>query len=641
MVLSIGRKINLLLVTMLLLTGGGIILTATDLFTSDLSHLISKGALDAAAMLSSRARSELRHVASRAFTLGMASLQEFRYPADRLQFIEESLKRDPQLASLALYANESPSDQPPRFRPRWRAIRRDLVAQGALSSRSLEAFDREFPVDFEVARKGEASFRLASLQPVGLVIRMAIPFLWKAKGEFTEVLVVEMRQDAFSALLEDSTGYAGLIVDGKGQVLGSADPLSFPPGEDLSDLPLLAPLLAGRAPAMQREFTDRSGLRRIGAFQKVGFGGLAAIAQVPFDHAERAMRELYLRSLFLAGALLSLALLISFLLSRAISDPLRALSAAADRIATGDFAARVSIRGRGRDELGLLGTSFNTMAGKIGELIQQTAQKARMEKELETARIVQRRFFPGEDLATPRFRLAGSLLPASECGGDWWHYAKLGDHLIVAMGDVTGHGVSAALVTAAAHAAFSLCVERVRDGIADPEAWLRGLARELEVAIRAAGAGQAGMTLVASVIDTGSGRAVSFNAAHRPPLLLRARACAAGGADKAFGTLVPAGGPGMGEGYSATLSETWLEPGDLVLWYTDGLVECTDPTGRPLSKVEFRSRLLELVSRDSGDVRKICDALMAGVREFTGRAEVEDDITIVVGQVGQVSGPGA
>ncbi|MCM2324130.1 MAG: SpoIIE family protein phosphatase [Oligoflexia bacterium] len=630
MVLSIGRKINLLLVSMLLLTGGGIVVTATDLFTSDLGHLISKGALDAAAMLSSRARGELRHVASRAFTLGMASLQEFRYPADRLQFIEESLKRDSQLAGLSLYANESPSDQAPRFRPRWRAIQPGLAPQGTFSAQALEAFDREFPVDFEVVRKGEVSFRLASLKPVGLVLRMAIPFIWKAKGEFTEILVVELRQDAFSALLENSTGYAGLIVDGKGTVLGSADPLSFPPGEDLSGLPLLAPLLAGRAPAMQREFTDRGGLRRIGAFEKIGFGGLAAVAQVPFDHAERATHELYLRSLFLAGALLSLALMISFLLSRAISNPLRALSAAADRIATGDFGARVSIRSRGRDELGLLGTSFNTMAGKIGELIQQTAQKARMEKELETARLVQRRFFPAQDLATPRFRLAGSLLPASECGGDWWHYATLGDHLIVAMGDVTGHGVSAALVTAAAHAAFSLCVERAKGQLADPEAWLRRLAEELEVAIRAAGAGQAGMTLVASVLDTRTGRALSFNAAHRPPLVLRARGHEA--ADKAFTTLVPAGAPGMGEGYVANLFETQLAPGDFVLWYTDGLVECADPSGRPMSKVELRSRLLELCSRHPADVRAICDALMAGVREFTGRAEAEDDITIVVGQ---------
>ena len=83
------------------------------------------------------------------------------------------------------------------------------------------------------------------------------------------------------------------------------------------------------------------------------------------------------------------------------------------------------------------------MAGKIDELMIQTA---------ETAQEVQARFFTQAKLQLDQLSLYGQYIPASECAGDGWHYAQVGDELLVVVGNATGHGVSAALVTAAAHA---------------------------------------------------------------------------------------------------------------------------------------------------------------------------------------------
>src|SRR5688572_26299642 len=78
-----------------------------------------------------------------------------------------------------------------------------------------------------------------------------------------------------------------------------------------------------------------------------------------------------------------------------------------------------------------------------------------MEKELEVARTIQETLVPPSDTVDRKFvKIAGYFQPASQCGGDWWTYHDLKDgKVLVVIGDVTGHGVPSAMITAAAKAA--------------------------------------------------------------------------------------------------------------------------------------------------------------------------------------------
>src|SRR5207244_8208632 len=104
------------------------------------------------------------------------------------------------------------------------------------------------------------------------------------------------------------------------------------------------------------------------------------------------------------------------------------------------------------DEIGILGENFNFMADQLVVLLQQTAEKARLEQELEVARTIQETLVPPNDpVSNGFFKFACYFQPASQSGGDWWTWHQLvGDKVLVVIGDVTGHGVPSAMITAAA-----------------------------------------------------------------------------------------------------------------------------------------------------------------------------------------------
>ncbi len=104
--------------------------------------------------------------------------------------------------------------------------------------------------------------------------------------------------------------------------------------------------------------------------------------------------------------------------------------------------------------------NFNIMAAEVSRLLDQTAEKARMESELQTAKTVQETLFPETRAKIGPLAIAGYYEPASECGGDWWHYCQIGNKIFLWIGDATGHGAPAALITSAAKSASTI-IERL------------------------------------------------------------------------------------------------------------------------------------------------------------------------------------
>jgi len=313
-----------------------------------------------------------------------------------------------------------------------------------------------------------------------------------------------------------------------------------------------------------------------------------------------------------------------------ISRPLTMLAWRADQIAGGDLSARVEVASS--DEIGQLGESFNFMADQLTVLLRETAEKAVLEKEQEGARAIQEALVPPPDLVERKgIQLSGYFMPSSQCGGDWWTYHDLGgDRLLVLIGDVTGHGIPAAMITATAKAAC----DTIRT-VAGDKLTVSYLLEILNRAIFESARRKFFMTCFASIVDMKARTVTYANAGHNFPYLVRPKSGEPGsnpGSDnQEFQVLMSRGNP-LGDVVDSTYVEKTqpLEPGDVVVWYTDGIVECENDHGEEYGEKRFRAAIRKAAALDPTAMR---DAVVQNAAGFFGGRARKDDITMVFARV--------
>ncbi|HUJ58018.1 MAG TPA: SpoIIE family protein phosphatase [Kofleriaceae bacterium] len=304
-----------------------------------------------------------------------------------------------------------------------------------------------------------------------------------------------------------------------------------------------------------------------------------------------------------------------------ISKPIKQLAWRADQIARGDLDARVEITSR--DEIGLLGENFNFMADQIAILLAQTAEKAKIEQELEVAKAIQETLVPSDaPVKKSTLTFAGFYQPAAQTGGDWWTWADLvGGKILIVIGDVTGHGVPSAMITAAAKAACD--VGRYVHG---DDVTVTRLLEIMNHAIFESAQRRFVMTCFASIVDTKTRTITYANAGHNFPYLYRP-----GEGKGEFGSLMIRGnrlGDDRTSKYEAKTTE--LVPGDVLVWYTDGIVECENEAGEEYGEKRFRASVRKAAALDAGEMR---DAVVAEAAGYFGEAPRKDDITMVIGRI--------
>jgi serine phosphatase RsbU (regulator of sigma subunit) len=305
-----------------------------------------------------------------------------------------------------------------------------------------------------------------------------------------------------------------------------------------------------------------------------------------------------------------------------ISRPIKMLAWRADQIARGDLETRVEISSG--DEIGMLGENFNYMADRLLILMRETAEKATLEKELEVARTIQETLVPPPDLVERRFiRLAGYFLPASQCGGDWWTVHDMPDgRVLVVIGDVTGHGVPSAMITAAAKAACDVVRATEGDRLT--------VTRLLEVMNRAifeSAKRKFVMTCFASILDPRSRTITYANAGHNFPYLFRPSA----GDGNDFQVLMSRGNR-LGDLEESRYDEKTqaLQPGDVLVWYTDGIVECENDRGEEYGEKRFRAAIRRAADLGPLEMR---ESVVGAAGQFFGDRARKDDITMVFARI--------
>jgi sigma-B regulation protein RsbU (phosphoserine phosphatase) len=278
-----------------------------------------------------------------------------------------------------------------------------------------------------------------------------------------------------------------------------------------------------------------------------------------------------------------------------------------------------------REELAWLQRAGDRLAAALvyARMARQARNQVALEREVELAATVQAAFVPSSmPHQVGAVEIVGTWEPASQCGGDWWgYYALPGDRVLITIGDVTGHGVAAAMVTAAAKGS---CDAAVRLMGADLD--LPTLMARLDAAVRRVGAGRFNLTCFAAVIDPGAGEVRFANAGHVAPYLARD----VGKPELELHALVARGNPlGAGMAATARTAHRALTRGDVLVWYTDGLIEGVDPDGQQFGDRRMQ-RTLRRLDRTRLDPETVHNVIAGAAADHRSGRPHDDDLTLVV-----------
>ena len=320
---------------------------------------------------------------------------------------------------------------------------------------------------------------------------------------------------------------------------------------------------------------------------------------------------------FLVTVLTSVVVAVS--LTRTLTRTVNELYIGTQYVNTGDFAYRVPISGT--DQVSDLSRSFNTMTASIERLVEDSKERERLEAELDIARKVQSKLFPTEAPKLATLELLGVCRPARSVSGDFYDYVRLSDtRVAISFGDVSGKGISAALVMATLHSTVRTQLSLLTQ---IDSKQLDGAAAEVvdrtNKHLCQATAADKFSTLFFSAYDEETGRLSYTNAGHLPPLLIRA------------GEAKPLDVHGMVVGaFPFATYESGviaLEPGDLLVAFTDGVTEPENAYEQEFGE----SRLTELLLRHADrPAEEIISTVMAEVIDWTGDPTLQDDMTMLV-----------
>lgn len=373
-----------------------------------------------------------------------------------------------------------------------------------------------------------------------------------------------------------------------------------------------------KVPEGTAEILTEDGYPTLVSFSQVGFGDLVVASVIDKKAAFAAVDNLIFKSILFFLAAVGIAALISIIASIGLANPIAKLMAATEEIGEGNFDIEVDVQSR--DEFGELGNRFKAMAQKVSSLMKATAEQARMENELEMVRVVQENLFPKPQLEYQTVKIVSHFEPASECGGDWFHYSEVNGKIYMWIGDATGHGAPAALITGAAKSASSI-IE------VSPEITPGQALEVLNHAIESTAHGSVLMTFFLGILDVETGVLSYSNASHEFPYVIPNKK----GLKKK--DLIPlcdtTPGKRLGESVGSTYEsgEYKLQSGDSIFFYTDGIIDLQNDRGEEFGERNFIKGILHAANSTAHAAGRV-EAFKKYISDFRGNAVLVDDITL-------------
>ena len=324
---------------------------------------------------------------------------------------------------------------------------------------------------------------------------------------------------------------------------------------------------------------------------------------------ERVANQIKVTSIILS-VVIGVVIVVALILSRSVTKSISKMATAARQVANGDFSTRVQIDSR--DEMGELGRTFNEMVPALEERVE-------MKQALNLAMEVQQNLLPKKIPRVSGLDIAGQSIYCDETGGDYYDFLDVsrlnGYQLGIAVGDVSGHGIQAALLMATVRAFLK---SRVTQGgsIADVIADINRL-----VAEDASETGQF-MTLFYTEIEPHGKRLRWVRAGHDPALLYSPDG---NSFEELKGKGIALGIDGGSEYHSQKIEG--LSQGQVLLIGTDGLWETQSESGEMFGKKRLKSLIKQNAHLSSAE---IVTFIIEGIQAFRKSIRQADDITLVV-----------
>ena len=297
-------------------------------------------------------------------------------------------------------------------------------------------------------------------------------------------------------------------------------------------------------------------------------------------------------------------------ITRAVAD----LYKATQFVQAGDFSHRIPVERL--DQLGVLAESFNQMTGSIGTLIEEQNKRQRLENEIFIAREVQNQLFPSALPSVPGVEIEAICKAARSVSGDYYDFIQLSPtHVAIAIADISGKGISAALLMASLQAALrSQALTEGSESLSTAEL----VARLNKHLVRNTGDDRFATFFIA-VYDSATRTLRYTNAGHLPSFLI----C------NGSSHLLDKGGMVLGvlEDYPYEQGVLEVAPDSLLIGYSDGLVEPENVYGEEFGIARLREAAIRV---QSAKPSMVAESLMAAAEEWAGTPEQADDMTVIV-----------
>ncbi len=352
---------------------------------------------------------------------------------------------------------------------------------------------------------------------------------------------------------------------------------------------------------------------------------LFAVFNRKADVAQDILGFLLVAGLVLFVIVEIISLIIGITMTRTITGAVHRLYQGTQRMIEGDFSHRIEVRGN--DQLADLSRSFNSMTENLERLLVVAKEKERLQSEIEIAREVQSQLYPREVPHTPTLKLAAICQPARMVSGDYYDYESIRDtQVALAIGDVAGKGISAALLMATLQSSLrtqlqswlEVAASAGNGSVPIPVSTSRLVSR-LNNQLHAYTSPEKYATFLLGVYDEPTGSFSYTNAGHLPPILIRS-----GVAERldVNGTVV-----GAFPFSSYGESRVEMKPGDLLVCFTDGITEPENEYGEMFGE----ERLTDLIERNAHrSEEQIIEIVLSSVHQWTASEELQDDMTILM-----------
>ena len=381
---------------------------------------------------------------------------------------------------------------------------------------------------------------------------------------------------------------------------------------------MMTDLLDGQSGTQIMDFSGRACLW---AYQPLDIAGVAALMIVPYDRvtelAATMEKALIRESLFwleITTVVLvfatGLAIALAVSKAKSLTDPITSLIHAGRQLAAGDYEARVQVTAD--DELGQLGQVFNDIGPQLRE-------RETMKESLQLAGAVQKSLLPKQTPDLECFDVAGQCLYCDETGGDYYDFIDLSDihpqKCSVVLGDVSGHGVGAALLMASVR---GIMHSEIKHSACDLVKLLDSINQQVIEDTE----DDRFVTLFHGILDDRNRSFIWSSAGHEPAYWYHM-------AENTFEELPNTGMP-IGVIPDAVFDQAGPitpQSGDLIIIGTDGIWEARDEHDAFFGKEPFFKTIQE---HAQATAQQLCAAVIDEVAAFVGPGDRTDDITLIV-----------